>query len=55
MIQFAVAVFIWLYAGAYKIIFLSFCADRVWFARKGGLHLLFLYFIERYRWRSSFL
>jgi len=37
-----------LQAAAYKVIFYHF----VWLVIEGGLHF-FLYFIERYRWRSS--
>jgi len=57
MLQFAVTVFIRLYAAAYKVILLSFrvAYSQRWLTTKGGLHILFLCFIERYRWRSSFL
>ena len=57
MIQFVVTVCIRLYAAAYKVIFLSFRAayNRGWLTMKGGLHFLFLYFMERCRWRYLFL
>ena len=51
MVQFAVTVFIQLWAAAYKAIFLSFLAAyyRMLLTIKGGFYFLFLYFIERYR------